>query len=177
MCICNSEITENGKKTPTGALKGQMLTVKRCPHSNEAPGAMFWSERLKWVQWIALAATFRILKVTLFKKATLLQNEGISGENVAYSHARPQVGIHTRCGGVISGRSFKLTFLEVHTVVDLYVLMAACISVSFIPSKFNRNRIQTMQSKWEPCSNERTLWSECNMWLGCNWTSRDPFTI
>lgn len=101
----------NGGKTNWG-FKGQMLTVKRCPHSNEAPGAMFWSERLKWVQWIALPVTFRILKVILFKKATLLQNEGISGENVAYSHARPQVAIHTWRGGVISGRFFKLTFLR-----------------------------------------------------------------
>lgn len=101
----------NWGKTIWG-FKGQMLTVKRCPHSNEAPGTMFWSERLKWVQWIAQPVTFCILKVTLFKKATLFQNEGISGMNVVYSSARPQVATQTRPGGVVSGCFFNLTFLK-----------------------------------------------------------------
>lgn len=65
MCICNSQITE--EKTIWG-FKGQMLPVKYCPYSNEAPGAMFWSERLKWVQWIAQAVISHIRKVTFFKK-------------------------------------------------------------------------------------------------------------
>lgn len=66
-------------------FKGQMLTVKRHPRSNEAPGAMFWSERLKWVQWIAQAVTSYTLKVTLFKKGTLSQNEGLSEPHATYS--------------------------------------------------------------------------------------------
>lgn len=51
-------------------FKGQMLAVKQCPYSNETPGAVFWSERLKWVQWIARAVTSLFVKVALFKKGT-----------------------------------------------------------------------------------------------------------
>lgn len=74
----------NWGKTIWG-FKGQMLTLKRCPYSNEAPGAMFWSERLKRVQWIAQPATSHILKVTLFKKGSQSQIEGLLGLHATYS--------------------------------------------------------------------------------------------
>lgn len=48
-----------------------MLAVKQCLYSNETPGAVFWSERLKLVQWKAQAVTSHFVKVTPFKKGTL----------------------------------------------------------------------------------------------------------
>lgn len=128
----------NWGKTIWG-FKGQMLTVKRCPYSNEAPGAMFWSERLKWVQWIAQPVTSHILKVTLFKKATLSQNEELSGLRDTYSSsafsqsARPPPTALTRPGGVISCCFFSLTFLGYTLVLTFafyywYVFQRTCFT-------------------------------------------------
>lgn len=94
MCIRTGKTTD---EIPVGAFKGQMLTVKRCPYSNWTPKDMFWSERLKWVQRKAQAVTFCILKVILFKKATLVEKKwrDLKGMNAAVRQASTKLTAET----------------------------------------------------------------------------------
>lgn len=144
MCICNSEITE--EKTIWG-FKGQMLPVKHCPYSNEAPGAVFWSERLKWVQWIAQAVISHIRKVTLFKKGTLSPNEGLLGLHVTFCTVAPhltKVQDHNWRLWLNLQVLFQDALPQVHFGVDLYILISATNS----PHIFDSLEVNRFLKMW-----------------------------
>lgn len=130
MCICHSKITEGGEKKTSRVLKVRCWLWSAGHTQMSPPEAVFWSEHLKWVQWTAQLVTFRIMKVTLFKKATLLQNERISGTECS---AAPEVATQTRPRGVASWSFFSLTLLRCTSSLTFCILTAACISAWCLP--------------------------------------------
>lgn len=142
--------------------------MKSCPHSNDSPEAMFWSEHLKWAQWTAQLVTFRITKVISFKRPPCSRMKGYQGRRVVSDHKWPLT------------LDLKVSFVG---APSLWPSSGArhCWPLHFnSDTHFSRiclTHLNTTETKLEQIAavelTKHLL--ECNMWLECNLEFWDHF--